>query len=240
MLWQPLGTVSHLAAAWLWGLLDEPDAVYVTVPKSRARRSPQPWLRQLRRDLAPEHRWLLRGVPVVPPERAVLDCAAVLGHEAAARLFDRALDGRISATHLRARYWADLGRRGSGPACSQLVNAVAGAASEPERLLLLACRRSGLLGLRVNRPVLGFVADLLDADLGLIVEVDGYRHHSSREAFRNDRVRQNALVAAGYTVLRFTAMQVLHDRPRVVAEITAVSHRLAAARPMARSPARPR
>jgi very-short-patch-repair endonuclease len=225
-LWLPHGTVSHLAAAWLWGLLDEPDIVHVTVPLRCTRNSPQPWLRLVRRDLQPHHCWDFRGLPVVPPQRSVLDCAAVLDRSAAGRLFDRAIDGRILLPELRAQYWADLGRRGSRHACRQLVSAVAGAASEPERLLARACHRAGLRGLRVNRPLLGFVVDLLDSDLRLIVEVDGYRDHSDRAAFHRDRVRQNALVAAGYTVLRFTAVQVMHDVRSVAAEIAAVAHRL--------------
>jgi len=38
----------------------------------------------------------------------------------------------------------------------------------------------------------------------LIAEIDGWRYHSSHEAFENDRKRQNLLVKNGYTVLRFT------------------------------------
>jgi very-short-patch-repair endonuclease len=47
--------------------------------------------------------------------------------------------------------------------------------------------------------------------------VDGYRYHSAPAAFRRDSVRQNVLVAAGYTVLRFTATQAMHDMSSVVA-----------------------
>jgi very-short-patch-repair endonuclease len=226
-LWLPHGTVSHLAAAWLWGLLDEPDVVHLTVPLRCTRSSPHGWLRLVRRDIETGRQWELRGFRVVPPERAVLDCAAVLDRAAAARLFDRALGDRIGVPDLRERYWADLGCYGSRNAYHQLIAAVPGARSEPERVLAGAVRRAGLRGLRVNQSVMGFVTDLLDAELKLIVEVDGYRNHSDRNAFHRDRVRQNALVAAGYTVLRFTATQVMHDSPAVVAEIASVARRLA-------------
>jgi very-short-patch-repair endonuclease len=128
--------------------------------------------------------------------------------------------------HLRERYWADLGRHGSRHAYQRLVAAVPGASSEPERILAREMRRAGLHGFRINSPVLGFVADLYDADHGLIIEVDGFRHHSNRQAFLRDRVRQNALVAAGYTVLRFTAAQVMANPTAVVAEVAAVVDKL--------------
>jgi len=213
-LWLPAGTVSHLAAGWLWGLLDEPPAVvHLTVPVTCTRRGTE-WLRLVRRPSGP--RWQLRGVPVVTPERAVLDCVAVLDPADAARLVDRALTLRISVPELRDRYWHDLGRHGSGRAYRQLVWAVPGAASVAERTLARAAWRAGLRGLLVNQPVCGYVADLYEPELRLVVEVDGYRFHSSRDAFHHDRVRQNALVAAGCTVLRFTAEQVLADPARAV------------------------
>ncbi|HEY3259208.1 MAG TPA: type IV toxin-antitoxin system AbiEi family antitoxin domain-containing protein [Pseudonocardiaceae bacterium] len=227
-LWLPRGTVSHLAAAWLWGLFDEPRVVHLTVPLTCTRRSPHDWLRLVRRDVEPDQRWELFGIPVVPPERAVLDCCAVLDRPAATPLVDRALFARFSLPDFRGRYWSDLGVRGSRHAYHRLVAAVPGAASQPELVLARAAWRAGLRGLRVNQPVLGFVADLLDPDLRLVVEVDGYRNHSDREAFHRDRVRQNTLVAAGYTVLRFTATQALHDTARVVSDIAAVATRLAA------------
>jgi len=40
--------------------------------------------------------------------------------------------------------------------------------------------------------------------LKLIMEIDGYTIHGNREAFEKDRHRQNDLVKAGWTVLRFT------------------------------------
>lgn len=223
-LWLPTGVLSHLAACWLWGLLDEPPAVvHLTVAPSCTRRGPA-WLRLVRRELGPS--WHVRGLRVVPPERAVLDGVAVLDPAAAARLVDRALLRRITVDELRDRHWRDLGCRGSSRAYTQLVSAVPGAASVAERTLARAAWRAGLRGLLVNQRVLDYVVDLYEPELRLAVEVDGYRFHSSRDAFHHDRVRQNALVAAGYTVLRFTAEQVLTDVADVVAETAVVADRL--------------
>ncbi len=56
----------------------------------------------------------------------------------------------------------------------------------------------------------------------LAVEVDGWAWHSDVDRFAHDRRRQNALVLAGWTVLRFTWHD-LKSRPEaVVAQIRAV------------------
>jgi very-short-patch-repair endonuclease len=46
--------------------------------------------------------------------------------------------------------------------------------------------------------------DLLIPDWRLIIELDGRRWHARTENFESDRRRDNAAVAAGYSVLRFT------------------------------------
>jgi len=58
-------------------------------------------------------------------------------------------------------------------------------------------------------------ADVLFRRERLILEVDGFEAHGRRQ-FQADRTRQNALVAAGYAVLRFTWWDLV-DRPADVA-----------------------
>jgi very-short-patch-repair endonuclease len=50
----------------------------------------------------------------------------------------------------------------------------------------------------------------------LAIEVDGYGPHAGPAAFQRDRTRQNRLVAAGWTVLRYTWIDVVR-RPRYLA-----------------------
>jgi very-short-patch-repair endonuclease len=66
------------------------------------------------------------------------------------------------------------------------------------------------------------VVDVLFMAARLVIELDGYRAHSSREAFARDRRRQNALVAAGYTVLRVTWADVTERPEATVAQIREV------------------
>jgi hypothetical protein len=56
----------------------------------------------------------------------------------------------------------------------------------------------------------------------LVVEIDGFEWHFSREAFQRDRTRQNDLVLLGWTVLRFTADDV-RLRPAMVVEKVAAA-----------------
>lgn len=49
----------------------------------------------------------------------------------------------------------------------------------------------------------------------IAIEIDGFQYHSSRDQFEADRDRQNRLVLAGWTVLRFT-WRMLTDHPQQV------------------------
>jgi very-short-patch-repair endonuclease len=58
--------------------------------------------------------------------------------------------------------------------------------------------------------------DLL-VDGVLVVELDGFEHHSDRAHYRNDRRRANALTCLGLRLVRFTYEDVMHRPDWVVA-----------------------
>lgn len=64
--------------------------------------------------------------------------------------------------------------------------------------------------------------DLAIEEIKLAIEVDGWTVHSRSDAFGSDRERQNELVRAGWTVLRYTPQQIRGNLERVRAEIRAV------------------
>ncbi|WP_168197138.1 endonuclease domain-containing protein [Agromyces laixinhei] len=70
------------------------------------------------------------------------------------------------------------------------------------------------LGIRFAQQVpfdgVGFVDFLVEGRL--IVEVDGYRHHRNRVAFRRDRGRDAVMLGRGVPTLRIPAQQVIADR----------------------------
>jgi hypothetical protein len=70
------------------------------------------------------------------------------------------------------------------------------------------------------------VVDVLIRGTRIVVEIDGREFHSSAERFQDDRRRQNALVNDGYTVLRFTWLDLI-ERPGYV--IGVIRQQLAAA-----------
>ncbi|CAN5248057.1 hypothetical protein BH09ACT3_BH09ACT3_12600 [soil metagenome] len=100
------------------------------------------------------------------------------------------------------------------------------AASESilESILRFRLRRLGYLPrLQVEISGVGRV-DLLLGDR-LVIELDGWEHHHSRESFEADRRRDAELARRGFTVLRFTYRRVTRDWPAVLGTIRDCSHR---------------
>jgi very-short-patch-repair endonuclease len=83
------------------------------------------------------------------------------------------------------------------------------ARSEWEAEVLRLARRFRMPEPAVNLPVIADgqrrVLDVAWSGPRVDLEFDGYSVHTIREVFDDDRVRQNALVAAGWTVFRVTA-----------------------------------
>ncbi|MDQ0144829.1 MULTISPECIES: hypothetical protein [Pseudarthrobacter] len=63
--------------------------------------------------------------------------------------------------------------------------------------------------LQVHIPGMGHLDLLVDGLLG--IEADGYAHHSSREAYREDRRRWNVTVIGGVPTLRVTFEMLVRD-----------------------------
>jgi very-short-patch-repair endonuclease len=80
------------------------------------------------------------------------------------------------------------------------------------------CRRYGLPLPSCNVLVEGFLVDALWPAQRLVVELDSWEFHRERRAFEEDRVRDAALMAAGYRVVRITWRR-LEDDPDGVAEL---------------------
>ncbi len=226
-------TASHRAAAWLWGLQDE-LCVEVTVPPNR---SPKLGAVAVHRPhLEPQAISCRRGVPVTNPLRTLLDLAAVPDDQRVEQALDRGLARRLfNLAAVEAELARHGGRGRRGTARLRLCLAQRGAGPERPPSMLESRMQRLLLAARLPAPrrehrVLGgrYRLDFAWPEAGLAVEVDGYSSHSSLVAFQEDRTRQNALVAAGWTVLRFTWKD-LWEQP------AAVTHRLeqalAASRP---------
>ena len=73
---------------------------------------------------------------------------------------------------------------------------------------------------QVYLPGIGRVDFLIEGCL--IVEVDGFAFHSSRESLRRDLGRNNASTLSGFAVLRYMPEHIWFEPERVLAEIRAV------------------
>lgn len=214
----PAAVVSGPAAAWWHDLVDRPPRmVTVTVPRGRHPAVPS-GVDVVHRDLHPvdviERAHLaVTGIPFT-----VLETAAAHG---VAILDSSLLRGRVSLRQLVAAHARYPGRRGAGVSARMLTGAANGARSEAERTLLRLLRAARIGGWVAGHPSCGYVVDVAFCDQMLAVEIDGFAFHSDARAFQDDRTRQNVLVTAGWTILRFT-WQDLTERPQlVIAQIQA-------------------
>jgi very-short-patch-repair endonuclease len=221
----PDGVVSHRSAAWLWGLLpDEGEAVEVSVPRPRGPRLEGVVVHRSR-DLVPTHTTLRDGIPVTNPLRTLVDLGAVSSRWTVEDALDRGLADRrftVAAVEWMRHEVARPGRRGCGVLRTVLDERALGAAPpdgmlEPRMARLL--RSHGLPPAVFQHPVPEARArlDFAHPELRLAIEVDGYEVHGSPRAMTADHERHNRLVAAGWTVLRFTWEQVVR-RPGEVAK----------------------
>lgn len=220
--------ISHTSAAVLW-MWDVPDlGIHVTVPRDRRRALTGP-VRLHRHLLHPGDVVLMRNFPVTDRTRTLADCAALLPEESTSALFDRGIQkGWLNQLELNRLVTHHRKRPGS-PILRRLVDDhIPGAHFEAERRLHRLLRAAGVGGWvpnhTVHLPERAAIVDVAFPEQRLAVEVDGRAHHSSPERFQSDRTRQNALVSAGWRVLRFTWADV-RDRPDyVVATIRAQLH----------------
>ena len=203
----PHGHLSGAAAAWWWQLTDiEPGVVRVITPLSSHLRN-RPGVVVIRRTLPYQDRTHASALPVTGRALTALYGAVELGRAGPAML-DRALQRSVAFAAVRQAHYRNLGCHGSRAAGHLLQIAADGSAAVSERLLIAGLKGAGIRGWRVNRPMelatSTVVPDFTFVAERLLIEVDGWAWHSSPDRFRRDRQRQNALVEAGWTVLRFT------------------------------------
>ena len=200
--------ISHRSAAVVWNLLraDDGDEIDVTVPApGRRRRS---GLRIHRTgQLSAEDIRHLRGLPVTAPWRTLIDLADCASDRELERATHEAITRRLlDARRLRMELGRYRGRRGIGRLEALLKSDEPSAitSSEAEERFLALVRAAGLPAPEVNVRIHGYEVDFFWREQGLVVEIDGFQFHSSREAFERDRRRDADLQSRGLRVLRVT------------------------------------
>jgi very-short-patch-repair endonuclease len=224
------GVLCLTSAGRLWGIWDEPDDEVHVAIAARRRATAVPGVVIHRQGVPPGAVRTRSGLAVTSRSWTALDLLAHASPTEAMRFADRALQrGWLTKDQLAARLRDQPNRPGNG-ALRRLQRTFGdGAAAQSERVLHQLLRRAGIRDWRPNHEVWSAGELLAVVDVALphrmvAIEVDGMAYHVDVDRFRRDRSRQNALVALGWTVLRFTWSDLV-DRPGYV---VAMISRLAA------------
>jgi very-short-patch-repair endonuclease len=220
--------LSHLSAAVLWSLLPPDSAnglIHVTTAEQH-----RPCLegvvvhrsRVLRTTDVRVH----RGLPVLSPAWALLGIAELVTERRLELAVDRGLVDRIvRSDEIRDVLSRTSGRPGAPLLKAQLVRLTDGPTltrSEAEERFLALIRQAGLPAPRVNTRLHGYEVDFYWPGERCVVEIDGFKFHSTRRAFEHDRRKDAVLQAAGIAVLRFTWRQLETEPLTVVARLAAL------------------
>jgi very-short-patch-repair endonuclease len=221
----PLATVVGPAAAYWHGMWPRvPTSVDTAVPsRMGSRRTSGVGVR--RRDLPDADVAFLRGVRVTGLALTALETAVVLPDGSA--FLDRALQKYVPFADVYRAYCRSLGHRGSADMCRLLVAAADRADSAAERLVVRLLRAAGVTGWVLGHPFGPYTIDVAFPGAMVAVEIDGWAWHVDQDRFVGDRRKQNALVRAGWTVLRFTWHDLTRAPRSVVAQIVAALERAA-------------
>jgi Protein of unknown function (DUF559) len=203
--------LSHRSATALWGIWGSGvGEVHVTVPrKLRSHGS----IRRHFGVLPGDETEVVDGIPVTSAARAVLDLAADRG-EAAAETALREMEylgiyGSVSLPALLERYPRHRGTSIVEICLERLRDDPGGRVRSPlEEVFLLFLDEHGIPRPKLNAWLtLGehrYQADCLWPEARLIGELDGFKSHSTKRAFRQDRKRDRRLGVAGFHVTRIT------------------------------------
>jgi very-short-patch-repair endonuclease len=225
------GVGSHRASMVFWDV--EPDDRLAEVTVREGRTPYQQGIVVHRSvDLRPDHVSVRRGVPVTNPLRMLADVGAVLPVFYVERCIEQGLASRLfTRTGIVGVRWelSKQGRTGLG-ALEEAIQRQGFHLGNVESVLESAFARL-CVAYQLPAPelqhevVVGGKRRRIDAawpNLMLAVEVDGFASRIDRGRFQDDRTRQNALVQAGWTVIRFTWEDVIHRPLHVATQIREV------------------
>lgn len=218
---------SHRTAARLWGFRSVDSEVEVSIRYPRKGSVPGAIVHSIR-DLEPQDRTEIAGIAVTTPERTICDLGLIFPETEVHRILRHAIASGLvlprDLWNMRERT-SKQGRNGTG-VLERVLKALPANTSFVESGLeiqfLEVCERFGVPSPVPQLPVrvMGrdFRLDFAWIDQRVFVEIDGAAFHSTPTQIANDGNRQNLLVQAGWTPLRFT-YEALTQRPAMCARI---------------------
>jgi very-short-patch-repair endonuclease len=211
--------LSHRSAAAIWGLA-QPDPQVIDVTLIGANRRGREGVR-LHRVKSLTDTTTHSNLRLTTPARTLIDFASQASSSELADAFGDArakrliTDAKLNAALKRAP------RNHPGAAAVRTMLREGGTydRSKAERLMRALCRKAELSQPLTNVLLNGHLVDFYWPEHRLIIEVDGYGTHGNRQAFENDRRRDQAHVAAGDVVIRITWQQLQHEPIAIAARI---------------------
>lgn len=221
------GAASGRSAALVWGidLVELPAVHEVTVDRNRAR-AQWPGTAVRRRSLRPDDVTVQDGLFVTSPLRTVVDLLRDVPLDHAVAAADSALRRPLVTLEELLPAVADLpAARGRSRAvrAARVLDPCSGSVLESLfRVLVLHAGLPAPESQHRVRDATGRLIGRVDfawPEHRLVVETDGFAFHADRASYREDRRRTNALVLAGWTVLRFSWEDVVETPDQVLAAV---------------------
>lgn len=231
----PQAGLSHRSSGGLHGLRPDNRArIDVLVPSSSTRSRPAIDLHRST-TLTASDITTVDGIRCTAVARTLVDLGDVVSRQEVERAVSQAEALRVfDGKAVQAALERAGPRKGAG-----VLRAVLQSYEQPtltekgiEELFLALCRRHTLPSPAVNHWItlgdgVAYKADFLWRRHKLIAETDGRDVHTTRKAFEHDRLRDQRLTLAGFTVVRFTWRQVGREPRRVAEALRTLLARLA-------------
>jgi very-short-patch-repair endonuclease len=203
------GVLSHRSAGALWGLRPWNGRIEITTQWTRAKRQ---GLLLHRAVLAPDEITTHDGIPVTTPARTQLDLASVLQRHQLQQAINEAerqrLEGPRPERHPTKRGTKTL-RTLARPTHTR---------SDLEAAFHAFLNDRRFPAPQTNVVIEGDEVDYAWPARKLVIELDSWEYHRTRQAFEADRQRDRRLAAKGWTVLRVT-WEDLREPGRLAAEL---------------------
>lgn len=232
----PGAVASHRTAAALWGLEGCRRGIpEISIPRGRTFRRPGIRVHQST-DLDRTTTTIIRSIPTTLVARTLLDLGAVVPRARVHVALDYARRKKLTNWNVLLStlvVHARRGRDGVGTLRAILdehFGEVVATESGFERLVAIALCEAGLAPPVLQHEVrIGgrlYRLDLAYLDEMVAIELDG-GDHLERSIWEADHKRQNALVNAGWTVLRFTWRDYVERRSALISEVKTALRRAA-------------
>jgi very-short-patch-repair endonuclease len=213
----PDALLSHRSAAALWGLSGTPGGpIDVTAPHKHRHPGVRSHLTRCSPHLI---RATVDAIPVTTLERTVLDQVRALSAERLQTVLEQLQHRGLLRPERFSEHRSHRSFRAFSDVLAQLTDDAPWTQSELERRFLELIRSAHLPEPQVNVTVAGCVVDFYWPEQQLIVEIDGYAWHNSKRAFEADRAKGVKLTLAGFRVIHVTYDRIVHDAPRLLAEL---------------------